>query len=496
MTPAAPSTSLSNFKIICLLGEGAYSAVYKATRLADGETYALKKVKLPSLSEKEKQNALNEVRLLASVRHENVIAFKEAFFDDRSHCLCIVQEHASAGDMYQQVAKCQKEHSYLREIDGWHYLVDMCRGLEALHALQILHRDLKCANVFLSVGVNRLIAKLGDFNVSKVAKRGLCMTQTGTPYYASPEVWRDMPYDAKSDIWSLGCVLYEMLALRPPFCAEDMEGLYHVVLRGVYPRLPQHYSHDFSEVIRNLLQVNSRNRPTADALLQMPVIKRHTAGSCRTTASDGLMPSGLLKTIKFPKNVINLSVCLPKPQYNLTDEQRFCEIVDAESRQGCGAQRRTFSRVEEKSLLKSRGRFACKDAEEMSSDADGVIPNSVLPDSLDIYLEEWEQPRQRCADQGSSEDSRNCAHQGIGGCFAPSFGSAQIGERISNSPKHSAKLRLPQLCRHQREQRRPMANYARLQYSVGTSLPGQQTAQVVKLPCESGGLPQVFIKAG
>jgi NIMA (never in mitosis gene a)-related kinase len=83
--------SLADFKQLSLLGEGAYSAVYKVLRLADREIYALKKVKLPSLSDKEKQNALNEVRLLASIRHENVIAYKEAFFDDKTRCLCIVQ---------------------------------------------------------------------------------------------------------------------------------------------------------------------------------------------------------------------------------------------------------------------------------------------------------------------------------------------------------------------------------------------------------------------
>lgn len=84
-------------------------------------------------------------------------------------------------------------------------------GLKALHDLKILHRDLKVvyisiqsANVFLTKSGT---AKLGDLNVSKVSK-GLCSTQTGTPYYASPEVWKDQPYDKKSDIWSLGCVLY------------------------------------------------------------------------------------------------------------------------------------------------------------------------------------------------------------------------------------------------------------------------------------------------
>jgi NIMA (never in mitosis gene a)-related kinase len=84
------------------------------------------------------------------------------------------------------------------------------RGLKALHNFKILHRDLKSANVFLNKDGD---AKLGDLNVSKVAKKGLLYTQTGTPYYASPEVWKDQPYDSKSDLWSLGCVLYEIIAL-------------------------------------------------------------------------------------------------------------------------------------------------------------------------------------------------------------------------------------------------------------------------------------------
>ena len=102
-------------------------------------------------------------------------------------------------------------------------------GLKALHDLKIFHRDLKSANVFLQSNGD---IKLGDMNVSKVAKKGLLYTQTGTPYYASPEVWRDQPYDQKSDVWSLGCVTYEMSALKPPFRADDMEGLYKKVIRG------------------------------------------------------------------------------------------------------------------------------------------------------------------------------------------------------------------------------------------------------------------------
>jgi len=311
------STSLADFKQLALLGEGAYSAVYKVLRLADHEIYALKKVKLPSLSDKEKQNALNEVRLLASVRNENIIAYKEAFFDDKTRCLCIVQEMADAGDLLMQINRCRQERAYLREADVWRYLHGMCQGLKALHDLRILHRDMKCANVFLSASRDGAIAKLGDFNVSKVAKRGLCMTQTGTPYYASPEVWRDMPYDAKSDMWSLGCVLYEMVALRPPFRAEDMEGLYRKVVRGQYPRIPAHYSQDLADVIAALLQVHPRHRPSIDQFMQMPAMCRHTPGPNR---DDGAVPSDLLQTIKLPKNAIDLSACLPKSRYAIAED--------------------------------------------------------------------------------------------------------------------------------------------------------------------------------
>jgi NIMA (never in mitosis gene a)-related kinase 1/4/5 len=113
----------------------------------------------------------------------------------------------------------------------WHYLIQIVRGLKALHDLKICHRDIKCANLFLT---KEGVVKLGDLNVSKVAKRGMLRTQTGTPYYACPEVWKDQPYDHRSDIWSLGCVLYEIITHQPPFRATTMKGLYAKVIAGKY----------------------------------------------------------------------------------------------------------------------------------------------------------------------------------------------------------------------------------------------------------------------
>ncbi|CAD8099629.1 unnamed protein product [Paramecium sonneborni] len=220
--------SLKNFKILSKLGDGSFSNVYKVRRLEDNLEYALKKVNLTNLSEKEKQNALNEVRILASIQHQNIIMYKEAFIDQVSNSLCIVMELASDGDLYQRIQKCIKAGSFFQENEILRYAFQILSALNILHEMKVMHRDIKSANIFL---INNEV-KLGDLNVSKVAKQGLLYTQTGTPYYASPEVWKDHPYDCKSDIWSLGCVLYEMAALKLPFQAEDMDSLYKKVIKG------------------------------------------------------------------------------------------------------------------------------------------------------------------------------------------------------------------------------------------------------------------------
>jgi NIMA (never in mitosis gene a)-related kinase len=114
-------------------------------------------------------------------------------------------EFAAGGDLMKLINQNLKARTRIKEAEIWKALVDITRGLKSLHDKKILHRDLKAANIFVSLDGRY---KLGDLNVSKVLKKGMAYTQTGTPYYASPEVWQDQPYDMKSDIWSLGCVIY------------------------------------------------------------------------------------------------------------------------------------------------------------------------------------------------------------------------------------------------------------------------------------------------
>ena len=309
---------MDGFEILSKLGDGTYSVVYKVKRKLDDKIYALKKVKLQNLTEKEKQNSLNEVRILASVRSTFVISYKEAFIDENDKSLCIVMEYADKGDLYQKIVQFRKLKYLIEEVDVWRIFIQMTKGLKALHDLKILHRDLKSANIFLFSDGS---AKIGDLNVSKVVHKGLGYTQTGTPYYASPEVWNDQPYDYKSDIWSLACVVYEMLALHPPFRAENMEGLYNKVIKGQYEKICDKYSKDISEILKLLFKVNPTDRPSCGQILKHPLVKkrleffRAQAGSENVDFDD--MDEGvLLRTIRIPKNILNLAEKLPEANYD------------------------------------------------------------------------------------------------------------------------------------------------------------------------------------
>jgi len=133
-------------------------------------------------------------------------------------------------------------------------------------------------------------------NVSKVANQnGLNYTQTGTPYYASPEVWRDEPYSYKSDIWSLGCVIYEMLALKPPFGGRDMDQLYKRVCKGIYPKIPDHYSNDIWSVIKQMLSVDVNKRPSCDELIKSKLFQTYTEKLDNLDSTDNVFQ----KTLKI-----------------------------------------------------------------------------------------------------------------------------------------------------------------------------------------------------
>jgi NIMA (never in mitosis gene a)-related kinase 1/4/5 len=299
--------SLRNFEIISKLGQGTYSTVFKVRRFSDRKIYALKQVKIDSLCEKEKKNALNEIRILASLKHPNIIAYKEAFFEENNKSLCLVMEFADGGDLRQKIKRCIKNSVRLEESFILSLFIQTVNGLKALHNLGVIHRDIKSANVLLNKDGT---VKLGDMNVSKRGKKGFLKTPTGTPFYASPEMWQEVKYDTKSDIWSLGCVLYEALALRLPFRAKNIDGLRTKVLEGGYESIPAIYSSEISHVLGLLLRQDPGQRPSCEEILRFELVRK--LGNQEKSVN---LKQKLMKTIEFPEDLSLFENVLPKVNY-------------------------------------------------------------------------------------------------------------------------------------------------------------------------------------
>jgi NIMA (never in mitosis gene a)-related kinase len=181
---------IDEFVVQKRLGKGAFGEVFKVVRKSDGKTYALKKVSIAAMSHREILDALNEIRFLASIDHPNIVRFLEAFVNETSMELCIVQEFADGGDLASKVEQASKAGRFLDERLIWSYFTQMAEALAHLHKHNIVHRDIKPANCFLMLDGQ---LKLGDLNVSKLIKHGMVHTQIGTPYYMSPEIFRSMP---------------------------------------------------------------------------------------------------------------------------------------------------------------------------------------------------------------------------------------------------------------------------------------------------------------
>ena len=313
-------TSISDFKKEKVIGKGSFCSVYLVRRIIDNQIYALKTVILEKLNKKEQENSVNEVRILASIKNPYVIGYKEAFWNDKNSSLNIVMEYADDGDLQTKIIKMRNEGGYFKENIIWEYAIQMIEGLKALHDKKIMHRDLKSANIFLFK--KNHICKLGDMNVSKVIKEKVLLTQTGTPYYASPEVWRDEPYSYKSDLWSIGCVIYELCEQHPPFMGKNLDELFENVCKGKPQRINKIYSDELWKVIMMLLQTDVDKRVDCDSFLNNKTVKDKikeinknlgTLNNNNTNNDKGV----LLNTIKF-NNLNELKYQLPSEKQLFT----------------------------------------------------------------------------------------------------------------------------------------------------------------------------------
>lgn len=174
------------------------------------------------------QSATFEAIILAKIDSEYVCKYFDSFMDN-SDSIIIIMEYCEGGDLQQYLKKQQGKA--LKEDRIWKFFIEMCLGLHYLHYFRILHRDIKSMNIFLGKDDK---VKIGDLGVAKQLNQtnNLAHTVVGTPYYLSPELCEEKPYNNKSDIWSLGCVLYELCTFRYPFEATNRMSLMIKILRN------------------------------------------------------------------------------------------------------------------------------------------------------------------------------------------------------------------------------------------------------------------------
>ncbi|XP_042275971.1 serine/threonine-protein kinase Nek1-like isoform X2 [Thunnus maccoyii] len=252
------------------IGKGGFGKAILVKSKEDGHQYVIKEIGISRMSPEERQKAQKEVEVLAEMSHPNIVQYKESF--EEEDCLCIVMDYCEGGDLLEKINSQKGEPFSEDQILDW--FVQICLALKYIHDRKILHRDIKPQNIFLTKDGT---VQLGDFGVSRVlnSTKELATTFAGTPLYLSPEICKKKPYDNKSDIWSLGCVLNEMCTLKPAFNADNKKDLELKIVRGLYPPVSDHYSQELRSLLAQLLKHDPTERPSVSSILKEPFL------SCR-----------------------------------------------------------------------------------------------------------------------------------------------------------------------------------------------------------------------
>jgi len=265
--------SLEDYNILKVIGKGSYGEVHLILHKKEKKQYVIKKLALLKASKRERKAAELEAKLLSKLRHPNIVSYRDSF-EGGDGFLYIVMGFAEGGDLYTKLREHRERKDYLSEVQVVRWFIQICMAIQYLHQRHILHRDLKTQNIFLT---RTKMIKVGDLGIAKVLEGSTDMATTliGTPYYMSPELFSNRPYNYKSDIWALGCCTFEIMTLRHAFNAKDMNSLVYKILQRKIPKLPDLYSNELCELIKGMLNQEADKRPSVNKILRNSFIKHH-----------------------------------------------------------------------------------------------------------------------------------------------------------------------------------------------------------------------------
>ena len=260
---------IKNYIIQKTLGKGSYGIVYKVKNKDTNEIYVIKQIPLKGLSSKEISEMRQESKILSSINSDFVVKYYDSFEENNN--INIVMEYCDEGDLNDFITKKKEENKLIEEDLIWKIFLKITIGLGHIHKMKILHRDLKTMNIFLKSGFQ---VKIGDLGVAKILlKNSFANTLIGTPYYLSPEICKEEPYNNKSDVWALGCILYELCTFKHPFEANNQGALILKIMNGSPENLNNYYSKDLKDLIYLLLEKDSRKRPSCKDILNLDFVR-------------------------------------------------------------------------------------------------------------------------------------------------------------------------------------------------------------------------------
>ncbi|XP_036845083.1 probable serine/threonine-protein kinase DDB_G0284251 [Oncorhynchus mykiss] len=231
----------------------------------NGDQFVIKEIKLNenSVMNSSAGDIIDEVETLLQINHPHISSHKNSFQDDESYY--VVMDHCDGGNLAQKI----KEGNPFSEEQIMDWFVKICMALKHVHELGLLHRDLRPQNIFLTTFGTLCLGDFGRVNENASQSES---SKDGMLGYLGPEILTGGIYDTKSDIWSLGCVLYELCVLQSAFTAASTIELIPKILGGPYPSLPECFSPELHQVLCDIFQQEPTSRPSAGEILAKPFI--------------------------------------------------------------------------------------------------------------------------------------------------------------------------------------------------------------------------------